>query len=58
MGCQRCRAAFGVLHHMGGSRAQGAHLSSRSLDFLTYKIILVYLDLVLFEETFEIMMLL
>lgn len=55
MGCQRCGAAFGVLHHVGGGKSQGAHLNSHSLDFLTCETILVYLDLVLYEATFEIM---
>lgn len=49
VGCQWCRAAFGVLHDAGGGRAQGApHLNYQSLDFLTYKTILVYLGLVVF----------
>lgn len=37
MGRQRRGAALGVLHGVGGGRAQGVHLSSQSLDFLTYK---------------------
>lgn len=47
-----------MLRDTGGGDAQRAALNSQSLSFLTYETILVSLDLVLFEETFEIMLLL